>query len=369
MINKLVFENIRHRWVRTFLCALVVGVQIMLILTLIGLSRGLLEDSASNARGTNADIFLKPGAAGTLSLASGQIDEKFIRFIAAQPHVVQAVGVLNQSIPGELITKLNGVDIQGFMAMSGGFNLLSGNSPTGADDLLVDTYYAQQHKIHAGQIWRLLNHDWHVTGIMRGGQLGRLIAPLKTLQQLTGNASPARLSEILVKLDDPKRTNEEVEHLNKVLESNLTAISWSDFVGQFSINNLPQLKTFISVITFLAVLVGFLVVFLSMYTAVLERTRELGILKALGAKPRTIIDMLVRESVILALAGCILGILLSFAAKSLIMTLMPATLQVVTAPDWWPKAAAIALVGALLGAIYPGLKAARQDAIEALSYE
>ena len=51
------------------------------------------------------------------------------------------------------------------------------------------------------------------------------------------------------------------------------------------------------------------------------------------------------------------------------MAVMPASLQVVTAPDWWPIAAAIAIGGALIGAMYPGLKAARQDAIEALAYE
>ena len=79
--------------------------------------------------------------------------------------------------------------------------------------------------------------------------------------------------------------------------------------------------------------------------------------------------MLVRESIVLAVVGCIIGIILSFGAKALIMGIMPATLQVVTVPDWWPIAGAIALGGALLGAIYPGLKAARQDAIEALSYE
>jgi putative ABC transport system permease protein len=65
----------------------------------------------------------------------------------------------------------------------------------------------------------------------------------------------------------------------------------------------------------------------------------------------------------------LIGILLSFGAKALIMSLMPASLQVANVPDWWPRAAAIALTGALLGAIYPGLKAARQDAIEALAYE
>ena len=71
----------------------------------------------------------------------------------------------------------------------------------------------------------------------------------------------------------------------------------------------------------------------------------------------------------LALVGCILGILLAFVAKSLILNIAPASLPIISAPDWWPKAAAIALGGALLGAIYPGLKAARQDAIEALAYE
>ena len=199
--------------------------------------------------------------------------------------------------------------------------------------------------------------------------LGRLIVQLKPLQELTGNASSGRLSEILVKLDDPARTHDEVVALNKLLDQDLTAISWQDFLGQFSISNLPQLETFIRVVTVLAVIVAFLVVFLSMYTAVIERTRELGILKALGAKPITIVDMLVRESVVLALGGCMLGIILAYGAKSLIMVLMPATLQVVTVPDWWPKTAGIALAGALLGAIYPGLKAAKQDAIEALSYE
>ncbi len=134
-------------------------------------------------------------------------------------------------------------------------------------------------------------------------------------------------------------------------------------------NNIPQLRAFIGVITVLAVVVGFLVVFLSMYTAVVERTREIGILKALGAKPFTILDILIREAVLLAVVGCVIGIVLSFAAKTMVMTLMPASLQVVNAPDWWPIAAAIALGGALLGAIYPGLKAARQDAIEALAYE
>jgi putative ABC transport system permease protein len=367
MINKLVWENLKHRWVRTFLCALVVGVQVMLILTLIGLSRGMMRDSAERQRGTGADIFMKPDTGGTLSFSSGQLPEKFVNFVAKQPHVRQAVGVL--SINVETITTLNGTDIPQFEKISTGFRLIEGGLPTTPDDLIVDQYYAQQHKLKIGDTVKLLNHNWRVCGVIQGGMLGRLVVPLKRLQELTGNAEPPRISEILVKLDDSALTNQEVTRLNELLKGNLRAISTEEMVSQLNINNIPQLRNFIAVVTFLAVVVGFLVVFLSMYTAVVERTREIGILKALGAKPKTIIDILVREAVLLALVGCLIGILLSFGAKALIMSLMPASLQVANVPDWWPRAAAIALTGALLGAIYPGLKAARQDAIEALAYE
>jgi putative ABC transport system permease protein len=367
MINKLVIENLRHRWVRTFLCALVVGVQVMSILTLIGLSRGMLQDSANRAKGTGADIFLKPDTQGTFSFSSGQIDQKFEAFVGRQAHVAQALGVL--ITPVELITTINGVDVAQFEKMSGGFHFLKGGPPAAPDDLVVDNYYAEQHKLHVGSSIKLLNHNWRVCGIMRSGILGHLIVQLSALQRLTGNATPPRLSEILVKLDDPAITAQTVDRLNTLLKGNLRAISMTDLQSQFSVSNIPELRAFIGVITVLAVVVGFLVVFLSMYTAVIERTREIGILKALGAKPITILNILIREAIVLAIAGCVIGILLSFVSKGLITGLMPSSLRVINVPDWWPWAAAIALGGALLGAIYPGFKAARQDAIEALAYE
>ncbi|HMF76768.1 MAG TPA: FtsX-like permease family protein [Bryobacteraceae bacterium] len=365
MINKLVIENLKYRWVRTLLSALVVGVQVMSILTLVGLSEGLLQESAERSKGTGADIFLKPGTQGTISFNTGQVSEKFVPLVAKQPHVVQAVGVLSQMV--ELVTAMNGVDFPQFEKISGGFRFLAGGPPSGPDDLLVDDSYARQRNLHIGQTVRLLNHPWRLAGIVQGGKLARFIVPITTLQNLTGNGN--RISQILVKLDDPALTDQMVIQLNKTLEGQLRAIPLADLLSQFSINNIPQLQTFIWVITALSVVVGFLVVFLSMYTAVIERTREIGILKALGAKPLTIINMLVREAVVLAMVGCGIGIFLSFIARELVTTFLPASMTVIAVPAWWPRAGAIALAGALLGAIYPGLKAARQDAIEALAYE
>jgi putative ABC transport system permease protein len=123
------------------------------------------------------------------------------------------------------------------------------------------------------------------------------------------------------------------------------------------------------VIIGLSIVVGFLVVFLSMYTAVLERTREVGILKALGASPGYVLNIIFRETVLLAVAGSVIGILLTYGSRWAIMTLVPSSLTQKIVPGWWPIAGAISVVGALLGSMYPAWKAARQDAIEALSYE
>ncbi len=350
MINKLVIENLKHRWIRTLLSALVVGVQVMSILTLIGLSRGLLSDSAQRAKGTGADIFLKPDTGGTLSFSSAQIDEKFVPFVAKQPHVTNAVGVL--SINVETILSVNGVDIPEFEKITPEFRFTQGGPPKDPHDIIVDQYYARQHNLRVGDKLTLLNRPWTVSGIVSGGVLARLIVDLSTLQHDTGNGG--RVSEILVKLDNPALTDTEVKRLNELLKGSIRAISLTDFLSQFSINNLPNLQAFIWVVVALAIVVGFLVVFLSMYTAVVERTREIGILKALGATPATILGILVREALVLALVGATIGIALSFGAKALIMGLVPASLPVVNAPDWWPKAAAIAIGGATVRRNLPG---------------
>ena len=106
----------------------------------------------------------------------------------------------------------------------------------------------------------------------------------------------------------------------------------------------------------------------SMYMAVLERTREIGILKAMGASPGYIMGILLREAAVLGLVGTGVGILMTYGTRELMEVFAPNFPQAIV-PDWYPWAALIALGGSLVGALYPGLKAARQDAIEALAYD
>jgi putative ABC transport system permease protein len=135
-----------------------------------------------------------------------------------------------------------------------------------------------------------------------------------------------------------------------------------------SINNVAMLKDFIWVVIAVAVIVGFIVVFMAMYTAVLERTREIGILKAVGGSSGLVLNLLLRETLLLALLGTVVGIILTYGAQ-ILMKYYPGNLVQETVYYWWPITAGIAVVGALLGSIVPAYKAINQDVTEALSYE
>jgi putative ABC transport system permease protein len=106
-----------------------------------------------------------------------------------------------------------------------------------------------------------------------------------------------------------------------------------------------------------------------MYMAVLQRTREIGILKSLGASKVFILRIILTEALLLGMGGTLLGILMSFGAWWLIRTIVPASIPMIIVYSWWPIAGCITLIGTGLGALYPGLSAARHDAIEALAYE
>ena len=140
-------------------------------------------------------------------------------------------------------------------------------------------------------------------------------------------------------------------------------------MAMYSVENIPAIQEFTVVVVIIGVVIGIAVVALSMYMAVMQRTREIGILKALGASNAFILRVILLEALLIGLGGTILGIVFSFGAQWLIATLVPASIQMAIVYAWWPRTAVIILTAAALGALYPGLSAARHDAIEALAYE
>jgi putative ABC transport system permease protein len=364
---KLVVENLKHKPMRSLLSMFLIAVPVTLILCLVGLSRGMLADSARRARGIGADIMVRPPKSSALTLSGAPIPEKMVAFLEHQPHVALALGMIVH--PVSSVSFVSGIDLSRFNRMSGGFKFLQGGPFQSPNDILVDEYYARQHKLHAGDhVADILNHPWRVSGVVEGGKLARLAVPIHTLQDLTGNTG--MISQLFVKVDKPANIPAVMSEL-KTLLPEYNIYTMEEFTSLLTVENVQggALSTFINVMVGIGVVIGFAVVLLSMYMAVLQRTREIGILKALGASRWFILRVILAEAVVMGLGGTVVGIGLSFAARALILMLYPASLTQAITPDWWPIAGAISLVGVLLGALYPGLSAASHDPIEALSYE
>jgi putative ABC transport system permease protein len=362
LINRLVVENLRSRPVRTLVSALAIGVQVTMVLTLVGLSRGMVEDAQQRARGVGTDIVIRPQNSSVFSFSSS-FPASVLETVREQPGVVLATGTYVYSIGG--LNSVTGINLGEFNRMSGGFHFLKGGPFAGPDDIVLDKIFADENHKHAGDSIELLNRPWKISGVAEPGLLSRAFVDLARLQDLTGGNG--RISAIYVKVADRSRTAAAVALLKQKLPG-FPIYSMQDFISLLTESNVPMLRTFTRVIIGIGMLVGFLVVFLSMYTAVLERTREIGILKSLGGSSWFILNCLLRETVLLALVGSLLGIGMTYGARELIRAFAPQMITVIV-PDWWPIAAAISIVGALGGALYPGLRAARHDVVEALAYE
>ena len=364
MLNKLIFANLGHRPIRTLLSVLAIAVEVTMILTLVGVSYGTLDGTANRARGVGADILFRPPGSSAIGLSSAPMSDKLPKLLMQEPHVTFAMGTMVQPLSG--FDTINGVDLEEFRRLNGGFHYLQGGPPVNDDDMVVDEFYARQKHLHVGDTVELINHTWKISGISESGKLARLCVKLPVLQALTGN--PGHLSQIFIKLDDPGRAQEVVDAL-RLKYPGYQIYTMEEFTSLLSINSVGLLRNFIGVVIGIAVVVGFIVVFMAMYTAVLERTREIGILKAVGGSSALILNILFRETLVLALLGSVLGIVLTYGTQWLMRHVVPASLVQETVYGWWPIAAGVAIVGALLGAIVPGIKAVNQDVTEALSYE
>ncbi len=364
MTGKIVLENLKHRPLRGLISSLLIGVSVMLILTLVGLSYGMSEDSQRRQSGIGADLIIRGSdASSILTVSSATIPETLVSVLERQPHVKGAIGLVNHSI--ELPLVATGVNLDSLKAFDGGFTYVSGGPFQGPDDVLVDTRYALQNHLHVGDKIKLIDRFWRITGIIAEGKM-RVAVPLETLQSI--NSADHKVTQIYIRLDDPANTEAAIHQL-KALLPNYHIDSIADYIAMFGLSRIPGLKVFLSVMVGLGVFSGSLAVGLSMYMAVLQRTREIGILKSLGASKGFVIGVIELEAMVLGAAGAVIGILLSALAAWIINTFIPASLPVVVKPFWWPIAAAIAMAAAALGSLYPGINAAEQDPVEALAYE
>ena len=364
----MIISNLAQRPIRSIISILAVAIEVSLILLIVGFALGVLNDNKERQKGVGADVMVKPpGSSNFAAFNSASVPVKVADVLMRQPHVVAVAPVVLQVTSQTNIEVIYGIDLTSYESVGGPFRYLAGGPFQGPDDMLVDEYFAASNKVQVGSTIHLWNHDFHVSGIVPQGRGARRYVPMKTLQELIG--APNKASIFYVRADDPKDADAVVREFKAIpgLET-YNILSLGEWLSLMSANNIPLLSTFINIVIGIAVVIGFLVIFQSMYTAVMERTREIGILKSLGASKAYIVRVILRETLLLALAGIVVGVVLSLAASGSIRHAIP-TMPVHFSWGWVLRAAIIAVAGAMVGALYPAFKAAQKDPIDALAYE
>jgi putative ABC transport system permease protein len=368
-MNRMIVANLVHRPIRSIISIVAIAAEVTLILLIVGLSIGMLNDSKARQAGIGADIMVKPPGSSVIgNLSSAPISVKVADIIKTKVPSVKAVApVLTQFNTSGTVEILYGIDLETFQTLGKPFDFVSGGPFEGPDDILVDEYIAQSKNLKVGQTIKELNHDFRIAGIVASGKGARKFMPIKTVQELLG--ADGKASIFYVKLHDPKDVDAAVQQIKLIPGmSSYVVQSVEEWLSLMAPDKVPGLATFINVVIGVAVCIGFLVIFQSMYTAVMERTREIGILKSMGASKSYVVGLILRETMLLSILGIVLGIVFSYAASATLIRAFP-TVRIMVEGEWVFRATFIALIGSVLGAIYPAIRAAQKDPIDALAYE
>jgi putative ABC transport system permease protein len=368
MMNRMIVGNLLHRPLRSLISIVAVALEVTLILLIVGLSLGMLHDQRTRNAGIGADVIvLPPGSSFIAGLTGAPMPIRIGDVLGKLPHVEKVAPVVTQVSSAGTLEIIAGIDLPSYESLSEGFHYLGGGPFQGPYEVLVDDLFARSKHAKVGDSIEILNNKFRVCGIVERGKGARKFVPISTLQDLIGAKDKATI--FYLKLDNPANADTVVDEVKHVPGMERYMVnSMASYLAAMTTGNIPMLSTFIDVVVGISVFVGFLAIFQTMYTTVMERTREIGILKSMGASKLYIVNVVLRETALLAVAGIALGIVVSLAARAALAHKFP-LLQVVVDGGWIVRSAVIGIAGAIAGALYPAYKAAQKDPIDALAYE
>lgn len=346
---------------------LAVAIGVVLILTAVGVSRGLLNDAADRTRNLGADIIFQPtGASLLFALNTGTMPVKIVDALRKEPGVGLASPVMLYFSTRDF-GLVFGIDPDSFNQFPGRLQMVSGTGLTDKYDVVVDDTFAKVKNLKVGDMLDILgDQKFRVSGICRSGiAIVRVFIKLTTMQEVKG--APNQISMVFLKAAPGISIVQLYDGMRAGRFAGYTITKSEDIFAVMSAN-LPGLREFTLTVVTTSALVSFLVVLLAMYTTILERTREIGILKSLGASRLFIVGTIMQESLLICTMGILVGFILSFLVRKVITTSFP-TMQVGISTVWLVRAGILGLVSGAMGALYPAYKAARQDPVQALMYE
>ena len=360
-------RSLWRRRTRTALTTLGVGVGIAAIVALGGVSKGLVESFTTMFMGSGPDLIALEADSSDLSFSS--IGERVGARLSALPDVetVSGIGFAFDSAEKMPILFIMGYHPREFAIRH--FRIVEGQPLTARRQVIVGRGAAEVMGLEVGDTLRLLESAFRVVGIYETGvayEENCVVVSLREAQALAGK--PHQVSMYAIKVTDPAR----VEELYAYLDVNFPEIDVS-LTSEFA-ESLPDIQAIgrlVGQISFLAVFIGGVGMLNTMLMNVLERTREIGVLRALGWRRRQVIGMIMQESLALGAVGGACGILVGMGMVWGIMQI-PGIGGMVSprySPELFAQALAVGLATGVMGGLYPAWRATRMRPVEALRYE
>jgi len=231
-------------------------------------------------------------------------------------------------------------------------------------ELVIDSRLAGAGGYKCGQIIHMVEHDWTIVGIVPAGGMTRIYMPRRTAQYLAGG-NILRSTLMFIKLAPGVKLGPAARAISASTRAD--AVPLADHRGQLAAK-FDMMFVYVDLVNVIAMGIAFLFIMVMLYAMVLERTRDIAILKANGASGGFLLRQVVGESMIMTAIGTAAGIALSFVTAWLVEVFRP-LLTVRITGQWIATAVGIAGVGAVASAIYPAWRATRVDMIEALTLE
>jgi len=362
---QIIFAGLKARPVRTCVTVMAVSLQVALILVIVGLTTGMADDVGRRVAGIGEDIVFQPPEADVILAASDVSLDPQIGAKLAKVEGVKSVTPVVVRMNWKKFTMLLGIDPPSFDAVSGGMVYRKGRVFSNDDEIVIDDIFAKDKKLDVGGDVEFQGQHFKVSGIVESGKGARLFTSLRKAQELA--SAGTKVSSFFLKLKDASDINRYIEKMKERFPG-YEIRNGPEYAQLMNGVNIPGFDAFNAVVVLVALCIGVLVIFLSMYTTIMERTREIGILRSLGASKTFIVTLIMKESILICLVGIVLGILGSFVITRTSKVFFP-TLMFSYSNKWMIYAAVSAIVSGVVGSLHPALKAASQDPVEAFAYE
>jgi len=416
-MKSLALENLRHHKLRTALTGLAVAIGVAMLITMLALSHGTLNEVSNRVKSVDADLVVLPRKSSVIFSEGAPLSDKYVSKVAG----VELAGrtVVSRTIPVFLSMIPNmagqqqrvfGIDPDDFPVFAGTRKIVSGTVFAGARkfktaitampktengyympdqvpqraladglEMIIDQRLARAGGYRVGEKIDFMGKPFRICAIVEQGIAGRVFVSIHVLRHIQNAGLPwssfyfLKLNPAVVRsnLQANVRNDERITVAEAaIMVNNATRLRVEPLANydQMLFKSFRSIYVFINIANVIVLVVSFLFIMVTIYTMVLERRREIGILRSLGAGGGYIMRLTVIEALTISLAGTAAGIIVSIGAKYVIEYYRP-LLTVDLKPAWVFIAVCVGFVGGLLSALYPGYRALRLDPVECLAYE